>query len=242
MSGASGLRKHDHSSAGQGGGVAPADVNFLDGSDPASPAAGHHVVYAKTGGVYVKNSGGTVVGPFSAGGGSGDVATDAIWDAKGDLAGGTGANTAAKLTAGANDTILMADSGETTGLKWVASATPSTQAFGDAAAVGTGDTFTRGDHKHAMPALGTGATNAAAGNDSRLSDSRTPTGSAGGDLSGTYPNPSVVDDSHSHTGATLPAGTGVGRLLIRDTHSTPLVFADVLQNEAEDDLLYADVG
>jgi len=55
--------------------------------------------------------------------GGGDVATDAIWDAKGDLAGGTGANTAAKLTVGANDTMLMAASGEATGLKWANKAT-----------------------------------------------------------------------------------------------------------------------
>lgn len=83
-------------------------------------------------------------------GGGGSVATDAIWDAKGDLAAGTGANTAAKLTVGSNDTILMADSGQSTGLKWVAPATPAT--VGTANSAGTSDDFTRGDHVHAHEA------------------------------------------------------------------------------------------
>ena len=46
-------------------------------------------------------------------------------DAKGDLVAGTGADTFAKLTVGANDTVLTADSSTATGLKW---ATPSSGA------------------------------------------------------------------------------------------------------------------
>jgi hypothetical protein len=41
-------------------------------------------------------------------------------DAKGDLVAGTGADTFAKLTVGANGTTLVADSSEATGLKWQA--------------------------------------------------------------------------------------------------------------------------
>lgn len=40
--------------------------------------------------------------------------------------------------------------------------------------------------------------------------------------------------------STPSAGGGIGPLLISDTPSTPLVFADLIQNEAQDDLVYAD--
>lgn len=43
-----------------------------------------------------------------------------------------------------------------------------------------------------MRTLGTGAAQACAGNDSRLSDSRAPSGAATGDLTGTYPAPTVA--------------------------------------------------
>ncbi len=124
-------------------------VTLVETADPSTPAAGTKRLWVDTDNALKIIDEAAVV---TAVGGGGAVATDAIFDAKGDLAVGTGADTADNLTVGANDTILMADSGQTTGLKWVASQTPSTQAFGDAAAEGTADTYARGDHKHAMPA------------------------------------------------------------------------------------------
>jgi hypothetical protein len=47
------------------------------------------------------------------------------FDAKGDLVVGTGADTFAKLTVGTNGHTLVADSGETTGLKWAAASSGS---------------------------------------------------------------------------------------------------------------------
>lgn len=41
--------------------------------------------------------------------------------------------------------------------------------------------------------------------------------------------------------ADLPASGGVGPILISDTPSTPLIFADLIQNEAQDDLVYEDI-
>jgi hypothetical protein len=132
-------------------------IVFQTGTHAGRPAADSGcVLYACTthSKVY-RSDGATWTDWLDATGGETLAAT--IIDAKGDLITGTAADTPARLAVGADDTILMADAAAGTGLKWAASGTPSTQALGDSAAVGTADTFTRGDHKHAMPAAaGTG--------------------------------------------------------------------------------------
>jgi hypothetical protein len=54
---------------------------------------------------------------ISGGGGSGNVATDAIWDAAGDLAVGSGSNTAVRLGKGTALQVLRVNAGAT-GLEW----------------------------------------------------------------------------------------------------------------------------
>lgn len=86
---------------------------ILDGvtSDPAAPSNDNWKLYAKPDGLYARSSN-TIVGPLGSGGGA--VATDAIWDAAGDLAVGTGANTAARLAKGAAGANLSTYNGVVT--------------------------------------------------------------------------------------------------------------------------------
>lgn len=68
-------------------------------------------------------------------------------DAKGDLIGGTGADTFARLAVGTNGQVLTADSAETTGLKWATPASGSgltlitSQAFTTSTAVNVNNVF-----------------------------------------------------------------------------------------------------
>lgn len=94
--------------------VAPAQVLIDINAEPAlgNPADNDYILTSTAAGVrswaQLEEVGATT------------VATDPIWDAKGDLAVGTGADTAARLAVGANDTFLIADSSQATGLRWAA--------------------------------------------------------------------------------------------------------------------------
>lgn len=92
-------------------------ILITEGTEPSAPAAGKQRLYIDSTTHKLKrtDSSGTDVTIEAA---AGAIATDTIWDAKGDLAAATGADAASKLTVGANDTVLMAASGQSTGLKW----------------------------------------------------------------------------------------------------------------------------
>ena len=79
-----------------------------DGSDFTNPDADYRRLFlGEDGNLHLKDSAGTVTDI----GGGGAVATDAIWDAAGDLAVGSGANTAARLAKGSDGEVLKVVSG-----------------------------------------------------------------------------------------------------------------------------------
>lgn len=94
-------------------------AHLSDTSDAHDASA---ISVADSGGYFAGTDVEAALQELGAGGGGGSVATDTIFDAKGDLPVGTGADTAAKLTVGSNGQVLTADSTQTTGIKWAASA------------------------------------------------------------------------------------------------------------------------
>jgi len=67
-------------------------------------------------------------------GGAGSVAADVIFDVKGDLPVGTGADAAARLPVGANGTFLKTNSATATGLEWTTGTSSSTHVHSQASA------------------------------------------------------------------------------------------------------------
>ena len=105
------------------------------------------------------------------GGGGGDIATDTIWDAKGDIVAADAADSAVRVPVGTNGQVLAADSNATPGVAWKtlaaadvgAAATSHTHAWADITS-GVPSTFTPSAHTHAASDVTSG----------RLSVSRLP--------------------------------------------------------------------
>ena len=106
--------RRDHAHGGLGLPLAltgaTAATRYVGATATGAPASGTFAVgdfvITQDGSVYICTGAGSPGTWAAVTGGGGNVATDAIWDAAGDLAVGSGANTAAKLTAGAEGGVL----------------------------------------------------------------------------------------------------------------------------------------
>lgn len=76
-------------------------------SNPSSPPSGYWLAFIKSDGLYLKDSTGNVMGPIRG------MANSTLWDAAGDLAYGTGADTGTRLGIGTANQILRVNSGAT---------------------------------------------------------------------------------------------------------------------------------
>jgi hypothetical protein len=99
--------------------------HVLSGTTAARPAASSvpaGTLYASSTDGVVYQSSGSAWGTWLAAPTTPSVASDAIFDAKGDLIAGSAADTGARLPVGTNGQVLTADSAQTLGVKW---ATPA---------------------------------------------------------------------------------------------------------------------
>lgn len=143
------------------------------------------------------------------------------WDADVDAGGGddqpnaSGATTILLWSSVGDGTIYLSKAG---GGSSVSYATPAI-VLGTAAAAGAASTVIRSDST--IVAF----------------DATAPVTQAFDDVAATGSAAFAAHRDHRHG---MPSAATAGQILISDTPSTPLVFADLIQTEAQDDLVYAD--
>lgn len=161
--------RRDHKHAREASGTTTASIGTSAGGVATTPSKSDHV-HATGAGTPVAVSTANAIGTGPAAAmtdhvhahETAHVAHDTLWDAAGDLAVGTGADTAARLAItvpAANILeVLGVVNGETTA-SWKAvhdGTAPTTSAVGDAASAGTALTAAHRDHVHGREAFGSG--------------------------------------------------------------------------------------